>query len=300
VDNARALSEARAGLRVTQNDTDLLTLAALAEQGLGQWDSAVAYYQRAAVLDPRSATTQRRLAHGLLRLRRLPEAEPAADRALALAPANLDAIEAKVMVHLAMGDLDGARAALRASQGVVDPTTLAAFLGNYWDLYWVLDDAHQELLLRQSPSAFDGDEGSWGIVLAQTAWLRGDRARAGALADTARAGFVRTLQGTPNDPQRTMIMALALAYAGRKPEALETAHRAEDLMETVRDDYTGPYLRHVLARIYVLTGERDQAVDQLEKLLAQPYFLTRAWLRIDPSFAPLKGYPRFDRLVSGP
>jgi hypothetical protein len=41
-------------------------------------------------------------------------------------------------------------------------------------------------------------------------------------------------------------------------------------------------------------------VDQLEKLLAQPYFLTRAWLRIDPSFAPLKGYPRFDRLVSGP
>ena len=32
-------------------------------------------------------------------------------------------------------------------------------------------------------------------------------------------------------------------------------------------------------------------------LLSRPYFLTRAWLRIDPSFAPLKGYPRFDRLV---
>jgi tetratricopeptide (TPR) repeat protein len=298
VENARALSEAQAGLRVTQNNTDLLTLAALSEQGLGQWDSAVAFYQRAAVLDPRSVTTQRRLAHGLLRLRRLPEAEPAADRALALAPANLDAIEAKVMVHLAAGDLDGARAALRASQGVVDPTTRAVFLANYWDLYWVLDDAEQELLLRQSPSAFDGDEGTWGIVLAQTAWLRGDRARARTLADSARAGLARTLEGAPNDPQRTVFLALALAYAGRKSEALETAERAEKLVDGMRDDYVEPYLRHVLARLYLHTGERDKAVDLLEKLLARPYFLTRAWLRIDPSFAPLKGYPRFERLMA--
>jgi eukaryotic-like serine/threonine-protein kinase len=299
VDNARALSEAQAGLRVAPNDTDLLIIAALSEQGLGQWESSVAYLRRAAVLDPRSVNTQRRLAHGLLRLRRLPESEPAADRALALAPANLDAIEAKVMVHLAAGDLDGARATLRASRGVVDPTTLAVFVGNYWDLYWVLDDAEQKLLLRQSPSAFDDDEGTWGIVLAQTAWLRGDRARARALADTARAGLVRTLEGTPSDPQRTMILALALAYAGRKPQALETARRGEELMATVRDDYTEPYLQHILTRIYVLTGERDKAVDLLETLLARPYFVTRAWLRIDPSFAPLKGYPRFDRLVEG-
>ncbi|HKU60113.1 MAG TPA: hypothetical protein VJQ44_02765, partial [Gemmatimonadales bacterium] len=298
VNNARALSQAQAGLHAAPNNADLLIIAALAEQGLGQWDSSVTYLQRAAVLDPRSVTTQRRLAHGLLRLRRLPEAEAAADRALALAPANLDAIEAKVMVRLANGDLDGARAALRASQGVVDPTTLTTFVANYWDLYWVLDDAQQELVLRQPRSVFDGDEGTWGIVLAQTAEVRGDRARARALADTARAGLARTLEGAPNDPQRTMILALALAYAGRKPEALETAQRAEKLMEIVDDDYTEPYLHHVMARIYILAGERDKAVDLLEKLLARPYFLTPAWLRIDPSFAPLKGDPRFDKLVA--
>jgi hypothetical protein len=180
---------------------------------------------------------------------------------------------------------------------VVDPTTLAAFLGIYWDLYWVLDDAQQALLLRQPRSAYDGDEGAWGIVLAQTAWLRGDLARARALADTARAGFVRTLEGAPNDPQRTVLLALALAYAGRKAQALETARRGETLMATVNDDYTEPYLQHVLARVHVLTGEPDRAVDLLEQLLAQPYFLTPAWLRIDPSFAPLRGNPRFERLV---
>jgi len=30
-----------------------------------------------------------------------------------------------------------------------------------------------------------------------------------------------------------------------------------------------------------------------------PYYLSPGWLRIDPTFAPLKGNPRFERLISG-
>jgi hypothetical protein len=30
-----------------------------------------------------------------------------------------------------------------------------------------------------------------------------------------------------------------------------------------------------------------------------PYYLSPAWLRIDPAFAPLKGNPRFERLIVG-
>jgi hypothetical protein len=52
-------------------------------------------------------------------------------------------------------------------------------------------------------------------------------------------------------------------------------------------------------RTYLLIGERDKALDQLKPLLRLPFYLSPAWLRIDPTFTPLKGNPRFDRLVAG-
>jgi hypothetical protein len=34
-------------------------------------------------------------------------------------------------------------------------------------------------------------------------------------------------------------------------------------------------------------------------LLKQPYFLTPAWLKIDPNFDPIRNHPRFKKLVEG-
>jgi hypothetical protein len=63
----------------------------------------------------------------------------------------------------------------------VEPAALLAFFGNYFDLYWVLDDAQQQQLLTLRPSAFDDDRAAWGIVLAQTYHLRGNSAWPGSM-----------------------------------------------------------------------------------------------------------------------
>jgi hypothetical protein len=65
-----------------------------------------------------------------------------------------------------------------------------------------------------------------------------------------------------------------------------------------RDHWFGPYYQQLMARIYMLTGEPDKAVDVLESILKVPYYLTPAWLRIDPTWAPLKDNPRFQRLIA--
>jgi hypothetical protein len=48
----------------------------------------------------------------------------------------------------------------------------------------------------------------------------------------------------------------------------------------------------------MIAGQRGKALDQLEPLLRMPYYLSPAWLRIDPAFGPLRGDARFERLVS--
>jgi serine/threonine-protein kinase len=293
VNYTRALEACGKGLALTPENAELLASAALAEQGLGRWDAAVQSLERARRLDPRSATTARRLAHTLLRLRRYPQALAAAERGLAVAPDNLDLIENKAMVYLAQGDLDGARRVVAEAPPSVEPTALVTFFGNYWDLFWALDDSHQRLLLRLPPSAFDGDRGAWGLVRAQTHFVRGDTAMARAYADSARLGFEQTLADNPDDPQRRILRGLALAYGGRKAEAIREGERGLALLSPADDGYTGPYLKHQIVRIYILSGDQEKALELLEPLLREPYYLSPGWLRIDPTFDALRGNPRF-------
>ncbi len=296
-DYSRALRAYEAGLRIAPSNVDLLGGSSLAELSSGRWREALAHFTQAQALDPRSVATARRLAYTLLRLRRYTEALAACDRALALDPGNLDVVQTKAMVFLAQGDLKGARQVVRAVTQEVEPTVLVAFFSNYWDLYWVLDVGQQALLLRLPPSAFD-DRTVWAIVLAQAYHSRGDLPRARAYADSARVAFGERVRATPGDAQSHVFLGLALAYLDRKAEAVREGARGLALAPVAKDAYNGPYLQHQLARIYLLAGEPEKALDQLEPLLKIPYYLSPGWLKIDPTFTPLRGNPRFERLVN--
>jgi hypothetical protein len=49
--------------------------------------------------------------------------------------------------------------------------------------------------------------------------------------------------------------------------------------------------------IYVMVGEYDKAINQLEYLLSIPSELTVKLLKIDPVWKPLHSHPRFQKLV---
>jgi serine/threonine-protein kinase len=268
------------------------------EERLGQWEAAVTYYEQGARLDPQSNVTADRLAVADLRLRRYAAAQAAANRAVALQPDNISIREDRAMISLAQGDLAGARAVLHAAPATVDPSALAAYVAEYWDLGWVLDSAQERTLLSLTPAAFDDSRQDWGTVLAEQYALRGDRARARAYADSARMAYESALKATPGDVGLHVEYGLVLAYLGRKADAIANGQRAVALLPITQDARDGPYMQHQLARIYLIVGENEKALDVLEPLLKIPYFLSPAWLKIDPNFAPLHGNPRFERLIA--
>jgi serine/threonine-protein kinase len=295
----RAVAELQQGVRLFPDNADMLASLAVNEMVLGRWDSGATRLARATLLNPRSVPVATQLADVRTQLRQYAAADSAADRAVAVAPTNPNTWWEKVMVALGRGDLDGARSVIRAGSRQIDPAALFAYVATYSDLYWVLDDAQQRQVLALPPSAFDDDRANWGIVRAQLYHLRGDRVRTAIYADSARIAFEEQSRAAPDDAQRHALLGLALAYAGRKADAVREGRRAVELLPISRDASTGTYIQHQLARIYLLVGEPEQALDELEPLLRLPYYLSPGMLRIDPSFDPLRKNPRFRKLVEG-
>ena len=305
-DPERALEALARGLRLAPDDASLLVNLAAIERQLGRWDDTLAHLRRAWEQDPRSWAVANVLGATLLRLRRAREAREAIDRGLTLAPAHLNLIHLKAMSFLQEGDLAGARAVLAAVPKEVEPTALVVDLatGNAVDLasgnglYWVLDDSQREMLLRLTPGAFGGDRGTWGLTLAQAWTLRGDRAKAREYAEEARKAF--TAPGRePRGGEPNVYLGLALAHLGRKAEATHEADGIMALGLIERNRFLGPDHQHDVVRIHILLGNHERALDLLEPLLKVPYYLTPAWLRVDPNFDALRGNPRFEALAHG-
>ncbi|MFY9550507.1 MAG: protein kinase [Thermoanaerobaculia bacterium] len=294
----RALEEFTRGQRIAPTNSELLSETARVEEALGHWDAAVEHLRQAERLDPRSVNTASVLGRSLVNLRRYPEAREAVNRGLALAPSSLYLIEFKAMTFLGEGDLAGARAVLQATPKDVEPTALVAYMANFNDLVWVLDEQQRELLLRLTPSAFDDDRGTWAFCLVQAYALKGDAASVRTYAEEAKKAVEEQLRATPNDVQLHIFLGLALAYLGRKEEAIREGERGVALDPVSKDAYYGPYYQHQLVRIYMLVGEPEKALDQLEPLLKIPYWLSPGSLKIDPNFDPLRKNQRFQKLVA--
>ena len=84
----------------------------------------------------------------------------------------------------------------------------------------MLDDAQQRQVLAAPPSAFDDDRGSWGLSAPGSI---SSAATGGAWLPTpTRPGSRsrRRCRAAPDDGQRHALLGLALAYLGRKAEAI--------------------------------------------------------------------------------
>ena len=297
-DTPRAFSEDSTALALAPGNAEVLIDLGWDELALGRPDAARGHFERAVRLDPQSGATAGNLGFVLLCTRQYRDAERAYDRALELSPENLQWRQFRSMVALAQGDILGARAVLRAAPKEVDPTSLVAYMANYADLVWMLEPAQQGLLLRLTPSAFDDNRGIWSWVRAQAYALRRDAARARAYADTARAVLQSQLEAAPDNAELHVRIGLAAAYQGDKVAAVREGLRGVKLLPMSRNAVDGAYLRHQLVRIYITVGEHDKAIDYLEPLLHTSYFLSPDFLKIDPTFDPLRGHPRFERLVA--
>jgi serine/threonine-protein kinase len=287
------------GLKHDPNNSDLLSALGGMESVLGKFDSALVHKKQAAQLDPRSVNANRRLAQAYHDLRRYTEALPAWDRAIALSPGNLALIQAKAVTFISLGQLDSVHALVHATLATVDTTALLVRFSLFQEMMWTLPPELWPRIVTLTVKDFGGDKGHWGLKLGHTYRLLGDTARGRMFGDSARLVFEERLREFPERAQLHELLARSLALGGHKAEAVAEAERSLKMRETTLDASIGPYVRLQVARVLVQSGEYDKALDILEALLTvYSSDLTPAWLRLDPTYKPLYGNARFQRLLT--
>jgi serine/threonine-protein kinase len=115
--------------------------------------------------------------------------------------------------------------------------------------------------------------------------------------DSARIIAEKNIKRAPNTTPDYWALGYALAGLGRKDEAIYYGRYRVDNPSPVTKRYVRKFTLKHLARIYVMVGEYEKAIDELETVLSVPMDITGWDLRLDPMYNPLRDHPRFKKLV---
>jgi len=110
------------------------------------------------------------------------------------------------------------------------------------------------------------------------------------LTENAIAEYQRAI-ALNDDPVPQALLGHLYAKMGRKDEARRILQRLRD---SPKERYVTPYL---FAMIHLGLGEKDRAIDFLEKTYEDRDGYSIAFIKVDPFLDPLHGDPRFEALV---
>jgi len=301
-DYDRALRHLETGYAARPGDAMTVMLIGNVHKRRGEWGEAIQFYERAASLDPRWDPPLLNLGVVQLWLHRYDEAEQTSRRALSLEPREAFAYTILASVPLLRdGDIATARRVVREA-AVSD-----AYEGMRLPFYIELWDHNYRTALAR---AGGGEPAGWfwedwlvsdHVRRAVTLRLLGDSGRARVHFDSARMQLEMQLpRAARRQVHNSIESALAITYAGlgRRSQAIELAGRLLASDPRGADALDGPSVLENLALAYLLAGKRRAALDLIERVLSMPACFSPHLLRLDPLWDPLRGDPRFERLVS--
>ncbi|MGH7629235.1 MAG: tetratricopeptide repeat protein, partial [Gemmatimonadales bacterium] len=301
-DYAGALQHFEAARRRQPNNGDLLAGIGFVQRRRGLWDEAIAAFSEAARSDPRSNLRAFDLGSSLSSVGRFAEAERELERAITLGPDWGSPYAQKAQVYLAWrGDLTAARAVLKQAvsrMGLGQFTPGLVSNDQTAHTLFTSDSTSGPVVDALTLSGFTGDTLRYYFLKAESARFRRLAAMERAYADSLRALIQARLRSRPDDPYHHSWLGLAYAALGRKTDAIRAGRRAVEVMPPSRDALQSPYFAVALAQTYMMVDEPDLAIATLEPMLAIPSPITRAALRADPRWAPLREHPRFKKLVA--
>ncbi len=297
-----ALAELAVASQSLRNSPRVFALKGYIERRQGRWEESTRNLERAIDLDPRNFFTLQQLALSYGVVRRYAEETSVLDRALAIAPNDVDTKIARASVAFHWkGDTRSLHETIDSIR-TTDPAALPN-IANDW-----LSCALAE---RDLAAAKDALNAFGEIPLTDYAvhlnrpLMEGIIARMTDAEEKARSAFIaaraeqeKAVQAQPNYAPPLCVLGLIDAGLGRKEAALREGRRAVELLPVEKDAINGPLMIEYLAMIAAWVGEKDLACEQLAIAIRPPSTVSYGQLKLLPFWDPLRGVPCFENIVA--
>ena len=300
-DYARARSELAIARRSLPNDAEVFLYTGLIDRREGHWEDSTRNMARALELDPRNLFILQQRAVTYSSERRYADEARTYGRALSIMPGDQ-----YTRILRALVELDW-RADIKPFQN-----TLATLVAENPSAAPDVDSPLYALCERTAAAATraltnyprDGVTTDYGLNCPRAYWegvvarWQGDSAKAQSAFIAARSELEKILAKEPDFAAAISLLGVIDAGLGRKEQALQEGRRACGLLPISKDAITGMALAVNLAQIYTWAGERDPAIEQIAAVERMPNELSYGLLKLHPYWDPLRGDPRFEKIVA--
>jgi tetratricopeptide (TPR) repeat protein len=304
-DYGGALAELEIARRALPNDPRLFELTGYILRRRGQQEEGLQNLQRAVELDPRNFLILQQIAISYQNLGRYAETIGALDRVLAIVPDNVETRATRGEYYIYW------KADTRPLHQTID-AILAQGSGAIVSAapsWFVCALAERDPAAAERALVALGDNPCWGegtIILSRSfgegllARMTKDEAKAHTAFEAARAQQEKIVQAQPDYGPTLCVLGLIDAALGRKDLALDEGRRAIALTPLEKDAINGSYVLQYFAITAAWAGDKELALQQLNAGLRAPQaseMLSYGALKLFPVWDPLRGDPRFEKIV---
>ena len=305
-DYERSLNELEAAGARLPHDPRILQLTGFILRRQGKHEEGIHALEQAVVLDPRNPFTLSQLALSYIHRRRYPETKAIYERILEITPDDVGAASSLALVdYYWRADtmpfhqfIDRLRAERPAS--VVDAA-------DYWlgcamaERDW---PAAEQALTALGSNPVSSDDG---VIFAHQfgegvlARAMHDEARARKAFTAARVEQEQVVKKQKDYGPPLCVLGLIDAALGNKEAALQEGRRAMELTPVEKDSMVGLKLMAYFPMIAAWAGEKDLALQGLAtaaNTYGGGYIMSYGELKLSPLWDPLRGDPRFEKLVA--
>ena len=297
-----ALAQLELARRSLPNNLQVFAVQGYIQRRQGRWGESTRNLEHAIDLDPRNFYLLQQIAISYGLLRRYTDEMSVLQRALAIEP---DDVNTKVALAAVQFHWKADTRPLHQTINSIRATNPGALpnVANDW-----LSCALAERDVAEATDALN----SFGetpltdyVVHANRPLIEGVLARLTKDEDKARAAFTaartlqeRAVQDEPDYGPPLCVLGLIDAALGRKEEAVRAGRRAVELLPVEQDAINGPLMIKYLAMIAAWAGDKDVACEQLAIAVQPPSTVSYGQLKLEPDWDPLRGDPRFEKIVN--